>query len=142
MIWGLMNYVFLMIEKVTGIAKKKPPFVLMWVYQMLIFGFGLVFFFSTDVSTALLYISQMFGAGARAVQTAADYAAGTSAPAVLLDLTDNWIFFAAGIAFSTPAGRIFDKNIMLKRVLLIAVLMLSIIYILKGGYSPFIYFNF
>lgn len=141
-IWGLMNYVFLMIEKVTGIAKKKPPFVLMWAYQMLIFGFGLVFFFSPDVSTALLYISQMFGAGARAVQTAADYAAGTSAPAVLLDLTDNWIFFAAGIAFSTPAGRIFDKNITLKRVLLIAVLMLSIIYILKGGYSPFIYFNF
>jgi alginate O-acetyltransferase complex protein AlgI len=84
----------------------------------------------------------MFGAGARAVQTAADYAAGTSAPAVLLDLTDNWIFFAAGIAFSTPAGRIFDKSITIKRILLIAVLMLSIIYILKGGYSPFIYFNF
>ena len=141
-IWGLMNYVFLMIEKVTGISKKKPPFVLMWAYQMLIFALGLVFFFSPDVSTALFYISQMFGAGAAAVKTASDYAAGTAASAVLLNLSDNWIFFAAGIAFSTPAGRIFDKSITVKRILLIAVLMLSIIYILKGGYSPFIYFNF
>ena len=131
-----------MAEKVTGISKKKPPFVLMWTYQMLIFAFGLVFFFSPDVSTALLYISQMFGAGAAAVKSAADYAAGTAAPAVLLDLADNWIFFAAGIAFSTPVGRLFDKSVTVKRILLIAVLMLSIIYILKGGYSPFIYFNF
>ena len=71
-----------------------------------------------------------------------NFAAGAAPAAVLLDLSDNIIFFITGIIFCFPVYKFFERRKTLKRALLTAVFLLCVIYIQKGGYSPFIYFNF
>ena len=135
-IWGMFNFCFLLFEHSTGMGKKwKIPPVLTNVYTMLVVTLGMVCFFSPDVPTMLCYIKQMFVPGAAP-------ALGTSAAAALFYIKDNILFFIAGVAFVTPVGKKLDRFPAIKRALLIAVFMISIVYILKGGYSPFIYFNF
>jgi alginate O-acetyltransferase complex protein AlgI len=134
--WGLENFILLFFEKKTGYGKKwKLPFGLTYIYPVLAYMFGMVFFFSPDVVTAINFIKQMFVPDGIPVL-------GTSAAAAFFYVKDNILFFIAGIAFATPVGKKLDRFPAVKRVLLIAVFMISIVYILKGGYSPFIYFNF
>ena len=136
--WGLLNFVFLNIEKYTGLGKRvKLPKILAVIYADLIFAIGLVFFFAPDMITAIDYLGRLIGAGA-----GMNFAAGAAPAAVLLDLSDNIIFFITGIIFCFPVYKFFERRKTLKRALLTAVFLLCVIYIQKGGYSPFIYFNF
>ena len=48
----------------------------------------------------------------------------------------------AAIAFSMPLSKLLKKKRFIYDILLSGLLILCIIYILKGGYSPFIYFSF
>ena len=135
-IWGMFNFCFLLFEHSTGMGKKwKIPAVLNNIYTMMVVTLGMVAFFSPDVPTMLCYIKQMFVPGTAPVL-------GTSAAAALFYVKDNILFFIAGIAFATPVGKKLDRFPAIKRLLLIVVFMISTVYILKGGYSPFIYFNF
>ena len=57
-------------------------------------------------------------------------------------IKNNWMFFIAAIIFSTAIGKKLAKNAVVYQLLLGTLFLLSIVYILKQVYSPFIYFNF
>ena len=74
----------------------------------------------------------MFGIGAEGIGDATTW----------FYLKDNWLFFLAGITFTMPAGKWLEKKRRVYDIALCIVFSVCIIYIIKGNYSPFIYFNF
>lgn len=132
-VWGLLYFAVLAVERLTGLGRKrKLPPVIDHVYTMLIVIVGMAVFMSPSLSVAVNYLGNMFGIGAAGVW---------DAPAVFY-LKDNWVFFTLSVLFVTPVGKKLEKIPWLHQILLGCVLLLSIVYILKGNYSPFIYFSF
>ena len=67
----------------------------------------------------------------------------------IFNFVDNKYFFIAALVFSLPIApwlkKKFSRNVIaniIYPVLLIGVFVLSVSYIIKGSYNPFIYFNF
>ena len=74
---------------------------------------------------------------------------------VWMFLKEYGVFFAAGIIFSIPIGRRYNKLIVEGKVnattsvinavypfLMMGVFLVGVTYLVKGSYNPFIYFNF
>ena len=68
---------------------------------------------------------------------------------VLIYLRENWAVFLIGIAACLPLDLWFGNMIknerakaIVKSVFVTLVFIVSIAYIVKGAYNPFIYFNF
>lgn len=132
-LWGMMYFVVLAVERLIGIGRtRKLPPVIANLYTMLVVLVGWVIFMSPSLSIALNYLKTMVGVGA----------AGWTDSTALFYLKDNIVFFVLAVLFVTPVGKKLEKYRRLQQVLLGAVLLLVIVYIIKGTYSPFIYFSF
>ena len=136
-IWGLIYFVLIATEKLTGFADKLKGFG--HIYTLLFVILGWVLFRANDISHAANYISSMFGLSGNALID--DMA--------IFNLADNKYFFITALIFSLPiAPHLREKckqNIIaniIYPVLLICIFILSVSYIIKGSYNPFIYFNF
>lgn len=135
--WGLMYFVILVFEKLTGLAKKER----WWghIYTMLLVIIGWVIFRSTGMGTAFLYIKAMFGIGAK----------GLIDKAVWAYIAQNWIYFIFAFIGSVPLMPWIDEKLKENRawqtvyaVAVAAALIFSISFISNKAYSPFIYSNF
>jgi alginate O-acetyltransferase complex protein AlgI len=135
--WGLMYFVILTFERLTGLGKKEH----WWghIYTMVLVIIGWVIFRSTGLGTAALYVKAMFGIGAK----------GLCDKAVWAYIAQNWIYFVfalIGCAPLVPAidGKLKDKTVwnVLYMVAVIVILVVSVSFISNNAYNPFIYFNF
>ena len=136
LVWGLMYFVLLIIEKNTGLAEKNG----WWgtVYTMFFVVIGWVIFRSMDMPSAFRYLKIMFTPEFKIDRYA------------LYLLSSYKVFLAAGIIFSMPlksiAGKIPEKcrpfADIFYIVWIIFVFILSVSYLAKSAYNPFIYFNF
>ena len=139
--WGLMYFVLLVIEKLTGIHKKngKVINVFKWIYTILFVVLGLVLFRANSISDAIVYLKSMFGLNGN----------------VFSDgmftgwFTQNLILLAFGVVLSTPLFRVLgektkNSNIVgfVKSGALICLFVLSVASLVSSSYNPFIYFNF
>ena len=136
-VWGLLYFVLLMFEKLTGFHKKTGWY--MHIYTMLFVMLGWVLFRSDSISSAISYIGNMFGIGATG----------------FIDLTfidsvkNSAAILVAAIIFSTPIINFMSAKInnrKLKNIVLAvstAVLfVVSMLICIKATYNPFIYLNF
>ena len=131
--WGLFSFVLQVIEKWIGLGKKwNMPAALGHFYTMFLITISMVIFRSVSMTQACGYIKSMFGIGGN----------GLTDSHTLFLIRDNWIMLVAAIAFSMPLSKLLKKKRFIYDILLSGLLILCIIYILKGGYSPFIYFSF
>ncbi|MBR5273288.1 MAG: MBOAT family protein [Clostridia bacterium] len=141
--WGLMYFVLLMFEKLTGFDKKSFGIIgniLRRIYTLLFVVIGWVIFRSESLSYAIEYIKSMFGIVGNAFSEAA----------FQLHLSENIVFLIAAVVFSIPVTKAISKKLSSKPVLyetvravsLIIILILSLSYVTKNAYNPFIYFNF
>ncbi|MGN0324847.1 MAG: MBOAT family O-acyltransferase [Lachnospiraceae bacterium] len=131
--WGMLYFIVLVFERLTGLGRtRKLPAVFAHIYTMFIVIIGMVIFMAPSLSIGMSYVGNMLGIGA----------AGWLDSTTLFYLKDNWIFFTLSVLFVTPIGKKLEKISRLYQFLLGLVLILSIIYIIKGNYSPFIYFSF
>ncbi|MBP3468099.1 MAG: MBOAT family protein, partial [Lachnospiraceae bacterium] len=131
--WGMLYFVVLVFERLTGLGRtRKLPAVVAHIYTMFIVIIGMVIFMAPSLSIGMRYVGNMIGIGAT----------GWLDSTTLFYLKDNWIFFILSVLFVTPIGKKLEKVSRLHQLLLGLVLILSIIYIIKGNYSPFIYFSF
>ena len=136
-LWGLMYFVLIAVEKLIGIKapKNKLQSILCHIYTMFFVIVGWVIFRADDMPRAMLYISQMF-----------DFSKGRlfgeyfSRYAVML---------AVGIFASLPFVRKCGDKIANTKVgrplyvIWIALLfVLSVASLVSSSYNPFIYFNF
>ena len=140
-LWGLMYFVLLVIEKFTGWYKTKGKFltVVKWFYTIIFVILGWVLFRAETVADALHYLRSMFGLGG----------------ASLIDgmftgyLKQNLVLLVVGIILCTPIipalkrkyGSTLIWNI-LSVVGLTFLFLLSVASLVSSSYNPFIYFNF
>lgn len=139
--WGLMYFVLLVIEKLTGIHKKNGKIinVVKWFYTILFVVLGWVLFRASSISDALEYLKSMFGLNGN----------------VFLDgmftgwFTQNLILIIIGFVLCTPIFRMLSEktknsNIagLVKSGVLICLFVLSVANLVSRSYNPFIYFNF
>ncbi len=135
--WGLMYFVILTFEKLTGLSKKEY----WWghIYTMVLVIIGWVIFRSTGMGNAFLYIKAMFGIGAK----------GFIDKAVGAYILQNWIYFVFAIIGCAPIVPQIDEkfkgNKLWQAVYALGVLIclvVSMSFISNNAYNPFIYFNF
>jgi len=141
MVWGLMYFALIAMEKLTGFEKLRGKRVVAfkWLYSMLFVLLGWVLFRSRSIGEAFVYMKAMFGLNGNPF--ADDMFCGWFA--------QSWILLVIGMFFCTPLLRKFGKRMeqnaaagYLKAVGLIALFILSVASLVGNSYNPFIYFNF
>lgn len=131
--WGLFNFVLLFLEKQTKFFEKiEKTKVSGHIYLLFLQFISMTIFMCPSLSMIGTYLGTMFGIGAE----------GFVGSELLFLLKDNWVMIVLSILFVMPVGKKVEKYKILKEVFLCVVLIVSLIYIEKGNYSPFIYFNF
>lgn len=143
-IWGLLNFVFIALEKIISFENLNIKPVFKHIYALFLINLGWVIFRSTDLVAAGNYISSMFGF--KDLGFASDY--------TLMFIKENFVFFIAAIIFSMPITKRANlflaegKNKFVKTFniaypfVMMALFMICVCYLVKGTYNPFIYFNF
>ena len=136
--WGLMYFVLLCFEKLSGFNNSKIPNIIKWLYTMLFVILGWVIFRSESITDALLYIGTMFGINSPSLSDGifAGY------------FVQNFILIAVGAICSTPLPKQLSKlklgitGDIIYVVAMTALLALCISGLVSNSYNPFIYFNF
>ncbi|MCQ2485483.1 MAG: MBOAT family protein [Clostridia bacterium] len=136
--WGLLYFVILTIEKLTGFTPKLKAFG--HIYTMFFVIIGWVLFRADSIGAAFDYLKTMFGIGT----------VNLTDSTVLFYLSNYKFYFAAGILCCFPIVPFIKKKIdttkpvirIIAGVLLLLSFLLSLTFIIKGSYNPFIYFNF
>lgn len=135
--WGLLYFVLLTFEKLSGLSKKNY----WWghIYTMVFVIIGWVIFKSVDLQSAYVYVKAMFGFGAK----------GIIDKSVWAYISQYWIFYVFALIGCAPVAPWIDKKLNKNKVwnvvyaaVVMVVLVVSASYIINNAYNPFIYFNF
>lgn len=141
--WGFLNFVFIAFEKIISFEKINIKGVYKHIYALFIINLGWVIFRSDTLLVAGKYISCMFGLANNAFWS----------PYTFMFIKENIIYFIAAFILSTPISRKINKFIVdtgkgyafletLYPFAIIGLFFVSMSYIVKGTYNPFIYFKF
>lgn len=145
-LWGLLYFMLLTFEKLTGIPKifkHKFSKLIYGVFTFLCVNIGWVIFRADNISQAFNYLKVMAGIGNVELSNSLfnQY------------LGEYWVFILIGIIYSTSIFYYLRNKIRLnKRMNKIAeytamvvynfLFIISVSYLVMGAYNPFIYFNF
>lgn len=139
-LWGLLYFVLLVFEKYSNYLKTGNSLggrIGKHVYTLFFVVMGWVLFRAENLHVAAEYYSVMFGAGSIIDDN------------FLLYLREYAVYFVAAIFFSMPIvpmlEKKFSESLLMKIVsiiVLLGIFAVSVSFIVKGSYSPFIYFNF
>lgn len=146
-LWGLYFFVFLILEKTILKDKLKTLDSLVWwkklllhIYTLVVVLFGWVLFRTTSLDGCFTYIKSMIGL--------------SGIPLIDVNFTryisEKFIYFISGIIFSIPTykylANFMDKRKKMSYVISPAIMtflfLITISFLIKGTYNPFIYFNF
>ncbi|AWB45607.1 membrane-bound O-acyltransferase family protein [Paenibacillus sp. CAA11] len=142
-IWGLINFAFIALEKVFNVDKTSRFRLLRHVYAMFVVVIGWVIFRSPSLVDAGNYLSSMFGL----------HGTGFWSDTTYMFMKEYAVFFILGLLFSTPIAKKINKftveGARFSRVFelvyplgMIMIFLVCVAYLVKGTYNPFIYFNF
>lgn len=135
--WGLMYFVILTFEKLTGLSKKNY----WWghIYTMILVILGWVIFRATNISEAFTYIKAMFGIGAK----------GFMDKSVWAYIKQNWLYYIFAVVSCMPIMKKLDEKLKENKIWqivytvgIVAILFTSVSFVINNAYNPFIYFNF
>lgn len=140
-VWGLMYFVLLVIEKFTGLHKKSGTLlnIFKWLYTILFVVLGWVIFRSDSIEVAFVYIRSMFGL------------MGNTFTDGMFNgwFIQNMFLLIIGVILSTPLFRFLSQKTKESNVIgfikvggLICLFVLSVASLVSSSYNPFIYFNF
>lgn len=140
-IWGLMYFVLLVIEKMTGLHKKsgKAINVFKWFYTIIFVIIGWVIFRAESIGDAVVYIKSMFGINGNEIIDGM----------FIGWFTQSLIVLGIGAVLCTPlikklkektSGNAFAEYGSV--AILIVLFVVSVSSLVSSTYNPFIYFNF
>ena len=138
-IWGLMYGLLICFEKLIGFEKQtKKLGILSNLYTMFFVIIGWVIFRADSLGQAGLYLSAMFGRlGNPVLDNGVQF------------LKQFAVYFILGILFALPIENIklskCDEKVTGKILYVagtVGVFVIAMAFVTKGGYNPFIYFNF
>ena len=146
-LWGLYFFVFLILEKSILKDKLKTLDSFVWwkklllhLYTLIVVLIGWVLFRTTTLTGCFTYLKSMFGLN--------------SLPLIDVNFTryisEKLIYFVAGIIFSIPTYKYLNNFInkqqkiscIISPALMTFLFLITISFLVKGTYNPFIYFNF
>lgn len=136
LVWGLLYFVLLTIEKLTKFHEKIGGFG--HVYTMLFVILGWVLFRADSISAAVSYMGAMLGLTSNVLCD----------DLILTYLSYNKVYFIFGILACFPIQKLIKPKIseklynVLSAIVLAVLFVISISFMVKGSYNPFIYFNF
>ena len=136
-VWGLMYFVLLILEKFFHVDQKVGKF--NHLYTLFFVMIGNIIFRSDSLTQAFHYITSLFGFGCK----------GFIDASCIQYVKQYGLYYIIGILCCMPIfknmNRIFRKNIVytvLYVLCMCGILYFSIVFIFSNAYSPFIYFNF
>lgn len=141
-VWGIFYFVIISFEKLTDFESRVTK--LNWlkhIYTFLLVMFGWILFRSASIVDAIEYLKSMVGLNGNELFD--DYGK--------LYFSEYKSFYIIAIMFSTPLSKWISNRYKIKDnkyiapvyiMLVILIFILSLSYIVKGSYNPFIYFNF
>lgn len=135
-VWGLLYFAVLLVEKRTGFVKKLGRF--SCIYTMLIVIIAWVIFRADDMRTAFVYIGNMCGIG-----TTGFWDSGVAGSLKVI----MTILIVACIGMTPLVKNMFEKLQSTKfsfaeSVWVFVIFILSLLQVVNNTYNPFIYFNF
>jgi len=148
-LWGLFNFVFILLEKVfLGKLLEKPPAILSRLYFIAFVLVGWTFFYFTDTTRLFAYLGAMFGlTGGSFIDLNAT-----------LTLQNNIVFIVICIIACVPAGKFIAEALKklfgegskliiglksyVKPLLYLLVFITTLIFMVSQTYNPFLYFRF
>ena len=137
-VWGMMYFVLLCVERILNLSGQKSW--LGWIYTVFFFIAGNVVFRSENVTGALKYLLAMFNI----------HTTGLLDEKAVYYFAEYKMFLLIGMAAALPiavwlraqSGRRGAWIERLRPVWCVAVFLVALSFIVKGGYNPFIYFDF
>ena len=141
LLWGLMYFVLLTFEKLTGFDRVTVRGIgwLKILYTLFFVLIGWAFFRADNLNVAVRYLGMMFGTAASAFADSMFWSY----------LGQNAVHLMIGILLSTPLLASLFKKIsktvlteILCAVGVLALFVLTVSVIVADSYNPFIYFNF
>lgn len=150
-IWGLWHGMFMLIERILKKHTKfrLPSFIgstLGWAYSMLVVMLGWVLFRIVDLPATINYIKLMFGIGnPEFVRYGVAYYLNHRTLTVLCLAVFFCIPWKALITKHLPfTVKLYENQIFVffKRIILLALFVISFMLITNSTYNPFIYFRF
>ena len=131
LVWGVLYYLLIVIEKFTGIIDKMGKF--SRVYTLVAVMLCWVVFRANNLGEAFLYIENMFGINA----------GNSYSLSAIKDETGYAVILLASVIGCTPlVKKILDKFAVIEGIWIFLIFALSLIKATSSSYSPFIYFNF
>ena len=140
-VWGLMYFILLVIEKTTGILQKrgKGINVFKWIYTTFFVIIGWIVFRAESLPDALIYLKTVFKLNGNPL-TDGLFTGWFS---------QNMILLGIGALLSTPIFRWFSNRVkgstaarFMGMIGLCCLFVLSTASLVSNSYNPFIYFNF
>ena len=144
-LWGLLNFMFIMIERLTMFEKRAHGKVWSHLYALFVVNLGWVLFRAEDFYQLREYLGNMF----------CGYGNPFFSPYTWMFLREYAWIWIAGIVCCIPIVQPLQKKFCEGRngknqgifsalypVTLVGLFVVCTVYVSKSGYNPFIYFNF
>ena len=134
-IWGVLYFFLISFEKITDNIRNKIPIVVQYITTIFFVIIGWVLFRSSSISFAFNYIKRMFTFKNMYDLKFAEL------------LLENIVILLFALIFCLPIMKKVSESknrivLILYHFSLVVVFIISMSYIIKGSYNPFIYFNF
>lgn len=127
-IWGLFYFVLLVTEKKLGLDKRK----VWWghIYTLFFIIIGWVLFRSDTINHAINYLGKMCQFNSFQIALPVGFS------------RLNYLSLFLGLCFSFKPIFAIDRNSKTYYIIIAMLFYLSVFFIIRGGYNPFIYFKF
>jgi D-alanyl-lipoteichoic acid acyltransferase DltB (MBOAT superfamily) len=142
-IWGLFNFLCIAIEKLFGWTEKKNIVVIQHIYMFFVIIFSWTLFRVESLTLAGRYFQSMFGA------------AGFWSDYTWMFLREYSVYYVLSFIFCIPISRRLNTMLVQKTyknwgmiamglypIFMLIIFIISLSFLIKGTYSPFIYFKF
>ena len=141
-LWGVYYFVFLVIEKLWLLKKlRKAPGILRHGYALLVVVFGWVLFACADVTAAGKMYGAMFGAGGQIADASAlFYLTGSAVLLLICAIGATKLPKNAAAFVEAKLGQRGFRCV--SYAVIVALLLVSMAFLVADSYNPFLYFRF
>ena len=145
LVWGMWNFVFILAERFFGYTKGGSHTVLKSIYTLFIVNLGWVVFRAKDLYQAGRFLLNIFALNNN----------GIYSDMSMVLVKEYWVFLLLGVLFSTPIAKKINRLLVdgkmaymgifyafIYPIAMVLLYIVCVIYLARGTYNPFIYFNF
>ncbi|WP_376770492.1 MBOAT family O-acyltransferase [Clostridium lacusfryxellense] len=143
--WGLWNFIFILSERFLHYHENNKHRILMNIYTMIIVTFGWVTFRAKDLYQAGRYYLNMFGLNNN----------GFYSDLAIVFIKENALWLGLGVLLCTPISKKINNLLAARKmsvlgniysiaypIAITGLFIICVVYLARGTYNPFIYFNF